>query len=171
MTSNEQVFQCQFQLGIGSYYHMLRQSYFNAWHRFVSAFSLIFSTSAVAIISSKLEIGIFCAAIVAVLQAVDLIIDTRGQGSLHNDLRNKYLMLEHELLNYGSSLTELQFNDLQMKIKSIELQEPPVRKLLLEVCHDDIARRLKVDKAHFHNVHWFKANTANMFNWPSVIKD
>lgn len=168
MSQSDNLFECQYQLGLGVHYHMRRQSYFDTWHRITSAFSLIFSTSAIAVFTNQTYLGTILVAFVAVLQCIDLIVDTRGNATLHNDLRSKYLMLEHELLGYGTELTEEQFQTLMMKIKTIEIHEPPVRKLLLEVCYNDVSRRLGFNSNDLIPIGWFKRNTANTFNWPSV---
>jgi hypothetical protein len=168
MSKSNSLFECQYQLGLGVHYHMRRQSYFDAWHRITSALSLIFSTSAVAVFTDKTSLGAMLIAVVAIVQCIDLIVDTRGKATLHNDLRSKYLMLEHELLGYGVKLTEDQSQTIMMKIKTIEIHEPPVRKLLLEVCSNDVARRLGCKLSDLIAIGWFKRNTANMFNWPSA---
>jgi hypothetical protein len=168
MSQSDKLFECQYQLGLGVHYHMRRQSYFDTWHRITSALSLIFSTSAVAVFINDSKLGAVLVAVVAIVQCIDLIVDTRGKATLHNDLRSKYLMLEHELLSYGTKLTDDQFQTIMMKIKTIEIHEPPVRKLLLEVCSNDVARRLGCKLSDLTPIGWLKRNTANLINWPSV---
>ena len=168
MNQSDNLFECQYQLGLGVHYHMRRQAYFDTWHRITSALSLIFSTSAVAVFTDKTELGAILIAIVAIVQCIDLIVDTRGKATLHNDLRSKYLMIEHELLGYGVNLSDDQFKTIMMNIKTIEIHEPPVRKLLLEVCSNDVARRLGCNASDLIPIGWFKRNTANLINWPSA---
>jgi len=170
MSTSDNVFELQFQLGLGVHYHMRRQAFFEKWHRLTSSLSLIFSTSAIAVITSKLEVGIACTAVVATLQAIDLIVDTRGQSNLHSELRGKYLLLERSLIEAGSDISDEQEKRIRMEIKSIEMHEPPIKKLLLEICHNDVCRRLGVATEQLFKIHWFKSSTANVFGWSSSIQ-
>lgn len=150
---------------------MRRQQFFESWHRMTGVFSLVFSTSAIAVITANTNLGIVCAAVVALLQCIDLILDTRGKALLHNELRRNYIMLNSDMLDFDDNPTRIQHRSILKSIKEIEIKEPPVKKVLLEVAHNDACRSLGYPKQSFHDINWFVANTCNLINWPSSIKD
>ena len=158
---------CQYELALGTHYHMRRQSFFEKWHRLTGTVSLIFSTSAVAAFVKQAELGAILAAVVAIAQCIDLIIDTRGKGRLHNDLRNQYLMLEAKYLCSGE-VTDQERANFHQDLRSIEIQEPPVRQLLLELVLMDVSRKQQ-RKCIVPPINGFKEFTANMFDWKSQI--
>lgn len=169
MNPPKNAFECQFDISLAVHYHMRRQQFYEAYHRFTGVFSLIFSTSAVAAIISKPEYGVYLVAAVAILQCIDLIIDTRGKADLHNGLRRDYLTVNNELLGYGDQLTNEQLTSIARKVTTIEMGEPPTRKLLLEIARNDASRNLGCSDDQLIKINWFKANTANFFNWSSSI--
>ena len=162
-------FECQYNISLAVHYHMRRQQFYEAYHRFTGVFSLILSTSAVALIAGKTEYGLYLAAGVAILQCIDLILDTRCKGDLHNGLRRDYPTVNNELIGYGDQLSNEDLISIGRKINTIEMGEPPTRKLLLEICHNDAARNLGCDNDELFDINWFKANTANFINWPSSV--
>lgn len=167
-------FQALYQIGMGVHYHMRRQQFFESWHRLTGVLSIVFSTSAVASFVNASSDGswnwaVFFAVVVAISQSIDLVIDTRGKGFLHNDLRREYVRVSHDLLDIVGKVSETEFNQLSKKIRNIEINEPPIKKLLLEVVHNDVGRKLNIDKEELHKISWLKRSTANLINWNSSI--
>lgn len=151
-----------YNISLGIRYHMLRQQFFGKWHRVTSALSLAFSTSAVATIANGTKWGIACAAAVAILQAVDLIVETRKNSELHNELRREYISLETDLLDYPQGLTDDQYKIIQAKVKAIELKEPPVMRTLLLMCRNDVNAVYRTGSQE--KVNWFWRFTANFIS-------
>lgn len=142
----------EFELGLGIRYHLYRQSFFSNFHRVTSVLSLIFSTSAVASIMQNQTLATISAAFVAILQCIDLIFDTRGKAILHMELKNEYLNLM-KILKKNSNKEKLKnelLNELQVSIHSIEIKEPPVKKYLLEIAHNDTCKNLGYEDAIRH---------------------
>ena len=84
------------------------------------------------------------AAVVAILQCIDLIFDTRGKSILHMELKNEYLN-QMKILKKNSSKEKLSdelLDELQVYIHGIEMKEPPVKKYLLEIAHNDTCKHL-----------------------------
>jgi hypothetical protein len=161
----------EYQLNLGVHYHMRRQQFFEKWHRLTGVVSLVFSTSAIAVITNNTFGGIVCSAIVAIFQCFDLIVDTRGKAELHNSLRRKYIQASTELIDLKSNYNDASNNDIDKSIKIIEMSEPPIKKILLELAHNDACRSLGYDKENLHSVNWFVAKTCNIIDWSSSIKD
>ncbi|MGC3835381.1 hypothetical protein ACPSKX_14600 [Moritella viscosa] len=87
------------QLGIR--YHMHMQNFYSRFGKLVTAFTLILSTSAgAAVISTTPEVAKFSAFSAAILQIIELVMDSKSKTSLHTTLRQRYIVLESELYQY-----------------------------------------------------------------------
>lgn len=148
-----------YNIGLGIRYHMMRQQFFGKWHRITAALSLAFSTSAVATLANDAKIGVVFAGIVAVLQAVDLVIETRKNSELHNELRQEYIRLESEMFIHSDSLTKEESASFMSKLKTIELKEPPIMYTLLDLCKYDVNNVYDIENDKKMN--FFKKLTAN----------
>ena len=152
-----------YNISLGARYHMARQQFFGKWHKVTSALSLAFSTSAVATLMSNTKVGMVCAAIVAVLQALDLVIETRKNSELHNELRREYLSLETELYHHPEGLTDAEYSNFQTRIKAIELKEPPIMRTVLLLSKNDVHSVFGLEgKAE---ISWWKRQFANIINF------
>ena len=156
--AHDRHWQVTYNVNLGVRYHMLRQQYFNKCHRIIAGLSILASTSAVATLSNNTGIGVFLAAIVAALQSVDLVVDSRGASQNHNDLRQSYINLESELIRDSENgLSSERFYYYQSKIKAIECKEPPIMRTLLELCAQDVNLALRVKKSDSSDaLPWYK---------------
>lgn len=143
---------------LGVRYHMRRQAFFEAWHRATGVVSLLAGSSAVVAVTGNLPLltGVM-AALVALAQAIDLMVDTRKYANLHNDLRRRYLEIEPELLDC-QALTESEYRSVWGRIKTIEADEPPIRPYVADLCHNDVLHvaGYSTDEAIFARTHWLK---------------
>lgn len=150
----------------GVRYHLRRQAFFDRWHRLTGVVSLVFSSAAVVTMLKSPAAAAVVAAIVAVVQAFDLMFETRKHGDLHRDLRNRYLALEPELAD-TTELTEAECLAFRQRIASIEIDEPPPRRTLLELCQNEAAivsgytREDQPDS--FTDLNWFQLHFPNIF--------
>ncbi|PAJ71628.1 hypothetical protein CJF42_25705 [Pseudoalteromonas sp. NBT06-2] len=163
------LFNNQWDSALGLHYHMLRQQFFSKWHRITGILTLVFSTSAVLAITNNTQFGVACMAFVAILQAIDLYVDSRGNSDKHNAFKQEYINFEKDLIRYPDGLTEEQNKDFQIRLKEIELKEPPPMRTLLEIVNNDVASKLKAENREF-DIHWFKRLTSQYINWKSKPK-
>ena len=123
-----------YNIGIAVRYHMRRQAFFERWHRLTGIVSLIGGSAAFATITTPDVAKVFAASI-AIVQAVDLMVDTRKYAELHKDLRRRYLTLEASLGTAGS-FTEEDHHRANHERKLIESEEPPIRQVLVALCQN-----------------------------------
>jgi len=135
-----------FNAQIGARYHMHQQRAYSRLGRFITASSLITGSSAFAVLfGSHVELAKWLAFAVAILQALELVIDTKGKVTLHNSLRQRYVQLELKL-NQLTELTVDQLNQLKSERTTIEVDEPPVLKSLYLKCHNELADVYQFDE-------------------------
>lgn len=126
---------CLYNIRLGIRYHMRRQAFFERWNRVTGVLSLVGGATAVATMATP-EVARSFAALIAVAQSIDLLVDTRKLTDLHRDLKRRYTLLEPELLD-TTALNEQQYRGIQEKIKSIEIDEPPLRCAVMDIVQNE----------------------------------
>lgn len=137
-------------------YHMLRQRFYEAAHKVVAAISMIFATGAASVIldASMKGYASWFAFIVVVAQVFDFVFDTRGQSIAHNDLRRDYLALLTDLNETLENCTNDDLVYAKQQLSALEQQEPPIKKYLLHLCHNDIVTMTGANIKHKVSVRW-----------------
>ena len=157
LADEQEIWELRYNAALGIRYHMARQSFYRRLQRLISGLSLAFSTAAVALLFENTLAGQILASIVASLQVIDLVIDTRGSSQLHNNLRRDYLRLERELTQRVNPLTLNHLQKISDKLTSIETEEPPIKRWLLESCRLDVNAFLKVEASKQNiTLRWYK---------------
>lgn len=134
------------QLGIR--YHMHMQNFYGRFGKIVTAFTLILSTSAgVTLIGSNLDIAKILAFTAALLQILELVIDSKTKTILHTTLRQRYIQLESELAN-SDYLTKSENAALKAKRSCIEIEEPPIISSLMNVCNNELVKVYDLDDSY-----------------------
>lgn len=104
------------------------------------------------------------AGIVAFANIIDLVWDVSGRLHLHTDLRRRYLGLEADLIS-KDQLTQEDYQSFQQRIKHIECDELPIKKTLMDICHNEVLHISGYDPAFddvkIAPVSWYKRLLAN----------
>ncbi|OCH02737.1 hypothetical protein [Aliivibrio fischeri] len=141
---------------LGIRYHMHMQNFYSRFGKFVTAFTLILSTSAgAAIIATSSDIAKIAAFSAAVLQIIELVMDSKSKTSLHSTLRQRYIYIESELSHY-EQLTHKEAATLKTKIATIEIEEPPIKNSVMEKCHNELVKVLDLDTDRLQDIGIFR---------------
>ncbi|MEZ9561509.1 hypothetical protein AB4245_16140 [Vibrio splendidus] len=150
---------------LGVRYHMHLQAAYSRLGKFITAFTLLMSSAAfTAIYQSKTadpELATWLMCITALLQVFELVIDTKSKAILHSTLRQRYLQLELALSGRSYILEADEFSFKETRI-SIEIEEPPIVKALMDKCHNELVD-IYYDKPEFHKTKlspWAKLKAA-----------
>ncbi|MEF1255993.1 hypothetical protein [Vibrio sp. M260112] len=150
------------QLGIR--YHMHMQNCYSRFGKFVTAFSLLMSSGAFATIyQSNLDIAKWLACAVALVQTLELVVDSKSKATLHASLRQKYLQLELDLSGRDFLLLEEE-KLLKAKRFAIEIEEPPVIKSLMDLCNNELATVYKLGDECKVKMGWFQNLKATLYS-------
>lgn len=142
---------------LGVRYHMHLQKSYSTLGRTITFITLVLSSASVSVLlksNDVLSISSWLMAFVAVLQALELVVDTKGKAALHASLRQKYLSLESSLPT-SATITEDEEPGYKRGLSRIEEDEPPVIKSLLDKCHNElcIVQRTEEEKC---KIQWYK---------------
>lgn len=142
---------------LGTRYHMHLQRFYARMGRAVTVISLVSSSAAFAFFfqqEGQLAQALTC--LVALVQILDLVVDTKGKTLVHASLKQRYLHLEAELLGV-LRVNEEQSKGYQERRMSIELEEPPIIDVLIDKCHNELAK-----------VHGLKSHQETIPTWNRV---
>ena len=127
------------ELNLGYYiaisidYHQRRISFFDWWHKIIIFLGIVFGSGAAAAILAE-EYRIFAAAaalVIVVLNALELVFGISAKARLHSELRRRWIDLETELGNDPESEEHRKL--IQSKRNAIETDEPPVKKMVMQL--------------------------------------
>ncbi len=138
------------QLGIR--YHMHMQNFYSRFGKFVTVFTLILSTSSGAsLIATHTEIAKYLAFAAALLQTLELVIDSKAKTILHTTLRQRYILLGSELAinNYLKQSDEASF---KAKLASIEIDEPPIVFALMDQCNNELVKVHNLGESYYQKL-------------------
>lgn len=151
----------QWNLQLGIRYHMHMQNFYGRFGKFVTAFTLILSTSAGAtLIGSHAEIAKILVFSAALLQTLELVIDSKTKTILHATLRQRYIQLESELSN-SDCLSKSEEAIFKNKRASIEIEEPPIVFSLLDKCNNELVKVHNLNDSHIQEMSFLK----NITSW------
>lgn len=134
----------RFSLERSTRYHAHREGFFRSLDRTLTVVALIGSSGAVLSIVSRMDspwLTGSLAVVVAVAEAMKLVVDPAGRVHEHHDLRGRFI----ELQNTTESVANPTLTDLQGAIKArriIEKDEPPKKAIVDLIAHNELLRAL-----------------------------
>jgi len=146
MASGDTVHELECHIQRSIRYHRARERFFAGWSRWISFLSLLSGSAVVVSLLAKLPdwVALSFGAFVAALQASELIWSLSDKARLHADLAVAFLGLEQELARLDTaSISDIR--TLRADILRIEAREPPIKRYLDLICHNQVARAIGSD--------------------------
>lgn len=137
-------------------YHTRRRAFFDTCHTVVNFIGVVFGSATILGVLGTMGQGwtIGAAVIVTVSSALDLVIGTAGKARVHHDLARRFIELEKQMLVGEQSEENLvRFTNERL---TIEADEPPVKRVLDLLCHNEQARAEGYDPKHFVKVPFYQ---------------
>lgn len=150
-------------------YHRLRERFFAQWSRFISLLTLVSGSAVVATILSNLPDWASLAAgvTIVVLQAIQLIWGLDQKARLHSDLASEFVGIEREIARQGE-LSNEQIKELNSEILRIEAREPPIKRYLDLICHNQVAR--SIGSNDVERLKWWQRMFAQYLNGDTALQ-
>lgn len=148
-------------------YHSRRRQFFDRYRLFTNAVSVIFGSAAIAAVLSPLgkEYTVGAAAVVTVFSLVDLVVGSARMARLHEELCRQFIELEKEIISIPEGqFTEENASRLTAVRLSIEADEPPVKRVLDSLCHNELLRAMGYDRGEFVRVKWYQRLFAQLLD-------
>ena len=148
-------------------YHNARRKFFDRCHKITTAISLVFGSAAIfTVLSNAGELyTIAAAAFVSVVAAIDLVVGNADKARLHHDLAKRFIALEKEIV----SEREPTADDLILWTATrleIESEEPPVKRVLDVMMHNELLRAMDYDQdsSQYVRIETFQRLFAQLFD-------
>jgi len=127
-------------------YHRLRERFFEGWSNTFSVLSLLAGSSVVVALLAEWAdwVPLVAGAAVAAMQALDQVLRLSAKARHHNSLASEFLAVER-ILTLNADPTQDDLRELRAEVLSIEAREPPVRRYLDLICHNQVARSIGSD--------------------------
>ena len=137
-------------------YHSRRRQFFERWHLMTSFLSVLLSSATVAsLLTGQSMWGVVAAGIVTLLSALDLVVGTATRARNHHDLVRRFTDVEREMIGIAAPTVEDVARVTGERL-AIEADEPPVKRVLDALCHNELARAMGYDRSQFVPVRWWQ---------------
>ena len=165
---NDETFGLIYDLQRSVRYHRLRDRFFQSCAHKISFLSLLSGSSVIVTLLAQGPdwLVVVTAALIAVLQAIDLIGGLAGKARLHSSFATDYAAIERELAA-AVSQSSAKLKTFRHRYLEIEMREPPVKRYLDLICHNQVARAHGSDDVE--NLTWYQRTFAQWLNGNSAL--
>ena len=127
-------------------YHRARERFFDAWSNRISFFSLLAGSSVVVslLANSPSWVALSAGSGVAIMQAAEQVFRLSSKARDHSSLASEFLTLER-LATMQGELTIAELREIRAEVLTIEAREPPIKRYLDLICHNQVARAIGSD--------------------------
>ncbi len=127
-------------------YHRARESFFQ-WYANLFTFLTLLAGSGVvvaALSTAPKAVAVWCGVAVAAMQSLELVLQISLKARLHNGLASEFSALDRVMAK-NPIMTDKALNELHADILTIEAREPPIKRYLDLICHNQVARAIGSD--------------------------
>lgn len=127
-------------------YHRAREAFFQGWSSTFQFVSLIAGSSVVVTILSDAPAmwSLAAGAAVAVMQGAELVFRLADKARMHNALAAEFHAIERVAVMTGD-LSDAKLRELRGEMLAVESREPPIKRYLDLICHNQVARSIGSD--------------------------
>ncbi len=150
-------------------YHRARERFFDGWSNWISFASLMAGTSVVvSLLANAPEwVALSLGAGVAGMQALEQVFRLSSKARDHSGLASEFLSLER-VLALQDELTKDDLKDIEAEILTIEAREPPIKRYLDLICHNQVAKAIGSDD--LEQLTWFQRRFAQYLNGDGALQ-
>jgi len=146
-------------------YHNRRILFYDHTHKMATAFALLSGSATVIAVLGGM--GAFWttsfALIVVIFSAIDLIVGPDKAARMHNELARKFFNLEKSIIT-EKNITEESLACFSADRLDIEMNEPPIKKVLDSICHNELCRAMGVEK-YSVKIKWYQRIFCQLFDF------
>lgn len=144
-------------------YNSKRCKFFEYLDRFVNFIGLIFSSSAIYVITKEYQlVAILLGAVVTITSSLALVIGFSNKARDHRDFINGFSQLQTLLLT--SELSEKLINDVTAKMRELDSKEPAVLIVLEQICYNEQLIAEGFPKEKCSKISWYQRLFAQFFD-------
>lgn len=144
---DDQVHELKCHLQRSIRYHKARERFFDSWSNFISFASLLAGSGVVVSLLAVAVpewVALASGAMVAALQALEQVSRLSLKARTHSDLAASFVSMER-ILTMRPILSEADLREAIAEVLLIEAREPPIKRYLDLICHNQVARSIGSD--------------------------
>lgn len=147
-------------------YHLRRRSFFEAWNTITNALAVIFGSAAIGggLKEGYAPLAVVSGALVTFFSSINLVVGTVRKARVHEDLSRRFISLERDLIQAGE-YDGLALSAFSARRLEIELDEPPILKVLDSVCHNELLRAMGYGDEHYLKIGWIQRLLRHFFDY------
>lgn len=160
-------FSCHLQRSIR--YHKARERFFASWSNWFSFASLLAGSSVVVALlaSAPAWMALSAGAAIAAMQAIEQVFRLSSSARDHNALASEFASIER-IVAREADITQDTLCDLKAEVLAIEAREPPVKRYLDLICHNQVAKAVGSDD--IETLSWFQRTFAQYLNGDTALQ-
>jgi hypothetical protein len=152
-----------FNVRLSVRYHNRRRAFFDTFNLAANAFSVIFSSAAIAALRADSErFAVWSAIAITIISGFNLVLRTSERARQHHDLAKRFIALEQKVV----PATDDTFSALYGEKLAIEADEPPPLNVLALVCHNDQIQAEGIDVKRKIKLRWWQRLFAHLADLP-----
>lgn len=146
--------------------HTMRQRWFDSLHRWLMFLIVISGTAGIAAPAANLMGPVAFSAATALLATLDLVLDLRTKGRLHDDLRRRYYLLLAEIKAVPNS-DAVQAAAWEAQIFRLTAEEPDLYRAVDCMAYNATMRTLGRDPRNMLVIPWWRRLFAHLHTCPN----
>lgn len=148
-------------------YHNSRRAFYDRLDQVSNMLSVMLGSTAIygVLEQSWKTVSLIALGLVTGLSAINLVLASSQRARLHFDLARQFVELEKAIIKAAPN--EEQLLELTDKRLTIEMDEPPVLRVLDALCYNEQVRAMGYSPEHQAKIGWFQRMMAPFFDWRS----
>lgn len=152
-------------------YHNRRRDFYERFHGFVLLVAVAGGSTTIAAFGSELTaalptaVKLLAPAAVTLAAISDLVVGSMRKAWLHADLARRFIVLEQKLVAQQAEPTADALLEVERERLAIEADEPPIRRVLDTLCHNELWRAMGYPESQVAPVSFFQRVFAHYFDF------
>jgi len=150
-------------------YHMRRVRFYDLWHVWTNMIGIIFGSATALTILGGLGPSYTVAAsfVVSIAFMLDLFVGTARMSRQHQGLASKFIGLQAKA-EVESDHQATILHRYRAEILLIEHDEPPVLRMLNDICHNEMVIAMGYPSKYLIHIPWMKRHLANIISFDPI---
>lgn len=148
-------------------YHNRRRAFYDRLDQVSNMLSVMLGSTAIygVLEQSWKTVALVALGLVTGLSAINLVLGSSQRARLHFDLSRQFVEIEKAMMKAEPSEEKIaEFTDKRL---TIEMDEPPVLRVLDAICYNELARSMGYPDGKMAKIGWLQRKMAPFFDWRS----
>ena len=147
-------------------YHNRRRQFFDRLSKTITILTAVGGIGTVSTLLAKSEtLALWYGAAAGFFSVLDLVIGCAEQARTHTDLAKQFIELEIKMVKAGEKISAEQLADFTTERLHIEINEPPILRVVDLQCHNELSRAMGYGKSEQYKISLLQKLFAPFFDF------